>query len=737
MHSEGGHSTRPGPPRGPRGGPCRRARRYRGAVAGDPGRRRGRARTPRPRRRARLTRAVGAATLARTRRAGARVAQECREPLRDRVPRPRPGARRRRRRGPRPRGSRSGRRASREVRLTITPNAIPGPRGPTLAAPPAPPPHAGGRCPDAPGGARRRQRGDAGRSPGTPGGTRLGTRVPSAAGRPPRDGRRARRRGARRHERASATASAASGATAPSTAGQRVASRPGARRRCARSRVLSGRRSAPGAAAPDAGRSWTTASRPWSGRPSRPMRPPDAVAAPGAVAVVAGPGRRRAGARSPGRARRAPRPAARADHPARAARRPRPRGPAPPGRARGRRARRPPRVPASAGRRGRTRARSRGAPSTSGAPSRTSRATRRRRPWTPSARPSAPTTSSGTAWTGREAQADPRHVAARPRTASTRTFRAASDRAGSPDETEDAARAWLNEINQLNAAVREAQRTVEAGSAELRARSCRRWSGSSAEADAARIAAENAEAGCREAREALAACEEAEARAREAPARPTPRSPHPFAGVWPDDRPDLPDDPRLRRRPTRWTGVVGDRPDPARRPRRPRALVATLAAGDPRGGARVAAPRRPPGRRDRRAGRSRTATSTSPRTTRSGGCSTQREVRDIVGALSALGFRYDGLGGFADGRVPAARDLSLAVGYAGLDRMRIRTWPRDSEIARALRAGGGRRGRVAGGPGRRPVAGPDGGRARRTRRRPRRRLERLGPGPAGAPASAP
>jgi len=59
----------------------------------------------------------------------------------------------------------------------------------------------------------------------------------------------------------------------------------------------------------------------------------------------------------------------------------------------------------------------------------------------------------------------------------------------------------------------------------------------------------------------------------------------------------------------------------------------------------------------------------------------RREARDIVGALSALGYRYDGMGGFADGRVPAARDLSLAVGYAGLDRMRIRTWPRDAEIA--------------------------------------------------------
>ena len=60
---------------------------------------------------------------------------------------------------------------------------------------------------------------------------------------------------------------------------------------------------------------------------------------------------------------------------------------------------------------------------------------------------------------------------------------------------------------------------------------------------------------------------------------------------------------------------------------------------------------------------------------------TARESREIVGALSALGYRYDGAGGFADERVPAQRDLSLAVGYAGLDRMRIRNWPREREIA--------------------------------------------------------
>ncbi|MER3418852.1 MAG: hypothetical protein C4343_07145, partial [Chloroflexota bacterium] len=60
---------------------------------------------------------------------------------------------------------------------------------------------------------------------------------------------------------------------------------------------------------------------------------------------------------------------------------------------------------------------------------------------------------------------------------------------------------------------------------------------------------------------------------------------------------------------------------------------------------------------------------------------TQAQARDIAAALASLGYRFDGLGGFADGRVPSQRDLSLAVGYAGLDPMRIRTWPNEAELA--------------------------------------------------------
>ena len=57
------------------------------------------------------------------------------------------------------------------------------------------------------------------------------------------------------------------------------------------------------------------------------------------------------------------------------------------------------------------------------------------------------------------------------------------------------------------------------------------------------------------------------------------------------------------------------------------------------------------------------------------------QSRDITAALSSLGYRFDGLGGWVDGRYPSQRDLSLAIGYAGLDPMRMRQWPNDAESA--------------------------------------------------------
>ena len=59
------------------------------------------------------------------------------------------------------------------------------------------------------------------------------------------------------------------------------------------------------------------------------------------------------------------------------------------------------------------------------------------------------------------------------------------------------------------------------------------------------------------------------------------------------------------------------------------------------------------------------------------GSFTRAQNRDITQALSSLGYRFDGLGGWIDGRSPSQRDMSLALGYAGLDPMRVRQWPNE------------------------------------------------------------
>jgi hypothetical protein len=55
------------------------------------------------------------------------------------------------------------------------------------------------------------------------------------------------------------------------------------------------------------------------------------------------------------------------------------------------------------------------------------------------------------------------------------------------------------------------------------------------------------------------------------------------------------------------------------------------------------------------------------------------QARDVTRALASLGYRFDGLGGWTDERYPSQRDMSLALGYAGLDPMRIRHWPTAEE----------------------------------------------------------
>jgi hypothetical protein len=284
-----------------------------------------------------------------------------------------------------------------------------------------------------------------------------------------------------------------------------------------------------------------------------------------------------------------------------------------------------------------------------------------------------------------QAIADPREIRAA-KDALHRAFRDARDAAATSEAAEHAAREWLTEVNRLNTSAREAAHVVEAGGAELRALlpGLERLA---VEADAARITAETAAAGCREAREALARCEEAALAAAAATAAaavppldeepserdlawPTSEEGHPLAGVA--DAGGAENGEIVVELSAIVRVLRGDRSARER-------LIASLAAGDPEAGNQW--PLRIAGLVDAITARAIEDGYLGLPDDGFWGTFALQERREIVGALSALGFRFDGLGGFADGRVPAQRDLSLAVGYAGLDRMRIRNWPREEELA--------------------------------------------------------
>ena len=266
---------------------------------------------------------------------------------------------------------------------------------------------------------------------------------------------------------------------------------------------------------------------------------------------------------------------------------------------------------------------------------------------------------------------DPRRVAAEKERLHAE-FTQANDRASGADEAEAAAKAWLTAVSELNARAREAVNRIQAGTAELRTRTAE-LDRLGHDAEAARMAADHAEAECRAAREALAQCEE-----RDLAARPVTPPELPFAEHWPGE-----DERAFDRRPTdpvdlgRMPAVIRIlRGDAAAR----ESVVAALAGDDPAA---------------RPTWQVRIARLTDAITARAiedgyldlppdhpfWGQFNALERRDIVGALSSLGFRYDGLQGFADERTPSARDVSLAVGYAGLDRIRIRAWPGPAELA--------------------------------------------------------
>lgn len=270
--------------------------------------------------------------------------------------------------------------------------------------------------------------------------------------------------------------------------------------------------------------------------------------------------------------------------------------------------------------------------------------------------------------------ADPRTIAAA-KAALHSTFREANSGARTAEEAEAAARRWLSGIDRVNTDARAAQRSVESGAAALREQlpELERLAGA---AHAARVAAENAEEACRTSREELARCEEASAAA--APPPPADAL-HPFATVWPTEA-DLSPDHGPSGVPAETLAGLPAIVRILRGDREARDHVVTMLAGDDR--ASIAAWQlRMIALADAIAARAIEACFLDlPDDNPFWALFGQKERRDIVEALSSLGYRFDGISGFADGRAPTARDLSLAVGYAGLDPMRVRVWPRDAEL---------------------------------------------------------
>jgi len=265
--------------------------------------------------------------------------------------------------------------------------------------------------------------------------------------------------------------------------------------------------------------------------------------------------------------------------------------------------------------------------------------------------------------------ADPRAIREAKDQAQAR-FRAARAVARTQEDTESAARDWLHEINRINAMSAEANGTLQRlrdGAPALAVRLER----AGLEADGARVAAEAAEAACVAARQALADCEE----------RLSAPAPGPTAVAPGGDGTDrvaatsdsLADALRAGASPRIVRLLRGDRgamqeavaalggDDPTERRRWQVALSDLIDAilADAIASSALEYPADHP----------------------FWGPFNRSQSRDITGALASLGYRFDGLGGWVDGRYPSQRDLSLAMGYAGLDPMRMRQWPNDAETA--------------------------------------------------------
>jgi hypothetical protein len=243
---------------------------------------------------------------------------------------------------------------------------------------------------------------------------------------------------------------------------------------------------------------------------------------------------------------------------------------------------------------------------------------------------------------------------------------------------EAAVREWLDEINRID---REAR---EAGLAATRERDAAvelvtRMERLAVEADSARISARGAELACLAARRAFAECDDArvlERRVMGLPANPT----QPVSGAMnppAEDAGSLADVLASDEPPVIIRLLQGDRATFD-------SLVAELGGSDPSGRQRWAVAIG--GLLEGIIGRAIEGSVLDfPEDGGFWASFTRQQSRAIVTALASLSFRFDGLGGWVDDRVPSQPDLSLAVGYAGLDPTRVRHWPNDSEATTLFR----------------------------------------------------
>lgn len=279
------------------------------------------------------------------------------------------------------------------------------------------------------------------------------------------------------------------------------------------------------------------------------------------------------------------------------------------------------------------------------------------------------------------AAADPRSVRAAKDEAHA-TFRRARLAAHDRADLETAASEWLREVDRINARTRAAARVLAHESA-VESDLFLAVERLGVEADGARIAAESAAEACRNARITLATCEERQ-RVGAGPASPPSLAPASIVAAPHAEGPVAAHDSALAAAlpevadtiavPAILPLLAGDRGVLRR-------LAAALGEGDAVASA---------GWELHLTGLVRAVTERAidgaalvfPEDHQFWGPHTQAQCREITAALAALGYRYDGAGGLADGRVPGQRELSLALGYAGLDPMRVRIWPNEAQLPR-------------------------------------------------------